>query len=358
MKKALIYSPYMDILGGGERHIISIADVLAKNGFHIDIAWDDPQILKNLTEFLHVDVSTYGVVKNVFKQGMSVERHALTAQYDIFIYVTDGSYFTSKARKNVIFSMYPDKKLYSLFPKNWWPLRKYDVIANGDFTAERVSRWLHKPVTTIYPFVDTDFFVEAPRKQRIILSVGRFFKHLHSKRQDVLIQAFTRLQHDHPETKEYTLILAGGLRPEDQPYMDELEKLAGLSRNIIFRPNVSYEELLKLYMQAHIYWHAAGFGIDEKVQPELVEHVGISPLEAMASQCIPMCYASGGPARYIVSGNNGFLYSSIEELVESTAHVLQDASLQAHVMNNAKVYVGTHFSYPVFKNKVEQFFRL
>ena len=85
MKKVLVYSPYMDVLGGGERHILSIADVLSKNGYQIDIAWDDPLIAQKLSQFLHLDISTYGVVPNVFKKGQSANRNALTAQYDIFI---------------------------------------------------------------------------------------------------------------------------------------------------------------------------------------------------------------------------------------------------------------------------------
>ena len=68
------------------------------------------------------------------------------AQYDVFIYVTNGSYFISKAKKNYIFAMYPLKSLYKRSPLTWYKLRNYSVIANGDFTAERIKDWL-KPVS-------------------------------------------------------------------------------------------------------------------------------------------------------------------------------------------------------------------
>ncbi len=348
----------MDVIGGGERHIISICEVLRSAGYVIDIAWDDATLPAKLSSFLSMDLSSYTVVPHVFKQGMSSARNKLLKQYDVFIYVTDGSYFPGKAKRNIIFSMYPDKNLYKLFPINWLKLRNYDIVANGDFTAEKIRSWLHKPVHVIYPYVDRAFFAENPIKNRTILSVGRFFKHLHSKRQDVLIHAFTRLQHDFPETRDYTLVLAGGLRQEDQAYMDELEQLSSINKNILFRPNIAFDELKKLYSQAHVYWHAAGYGIDENTQPDLVEHVGISPLEAMASGCITFCYKAGGPARYVSHGSNGFLYSSMDELVELTADVLHDGKKQLDVMKNGQIFVGSHFSYPVFKNKVEQLFSL
>jgi len=107
-----------------------------------------------------------------------------------------------------------------------------------------------------------------------------------------------------------------------------------------------------------IYWHAGGFEVDEQKNPELVEHVGISPLEAMASKCLTFCHDSGGPRRYITQGQNGYLYTSMSDLVAKTATGYAQLQKSEKVLENAKLYVGTHFSYPVFKNRVEQFFRL
>ncbi len=357
-KKVLLYNPYMDVLGGGERHILSILELLVKAKFTIDIAWDDASILKSIQDTLNFDSSHYNVVENVFKKGNRNKRDALTAQYDIFLYVTDGSYFTSKAKKNIIFSMYPDKKLYKMFPTNWLKIRDYHIIANGEFTAEKVSKWLKKDAFVIYPYIDQSFFTDTRQKKRVILSVGRFFRHLHSKRQDVLIKAFTKLQNSYKEFSDFNLVLAGGLKEEDRAFYDDLQSLAKINNNIVFRPNISFEELHKLYTEAMIYWHASGYGVNENVNPERVEHVGISPLEAMASRCLTICHQSGGPKRYIEQGNTGYLYTSIDDLVSKTANGYAELQKNEKILDNGRLYVGTHFSYPVFKNRVEQFFRI
>ena len=39
MKKALIFDPYLDTLGGGERYVFSFALGLIKNGYSVVLAW-------------------------------------------------------------------------------------------------------------------------------------------------------------------------------------------------------------------------------------------------------------------------------------------------------------------------------
>ena len=39
-KKAALYNPDLDILGGGEKHILSILRVLEDEGYEINIFWD------------------------------------------------------------------------------------------------------------------------------------------------------------------------------------------------------------------------------------------------------------------------------------------------------------------------------
>ena len=135
MKKALLYNPYLDILGGGERHVLSMMRVLADAGYTVDIAWNDSSILAKIRDQLKLNIDGFSIVSNVFSKGSSRDRESMTAQYDVFIYVTNGSYFISKAKKNYIFAMYPLKSLYKRSPLTWYKLRNYSVIANGDFTA-------------------------------------------------------------------------------------------------------------------------------------------------------------------------------------------------------------------------------
>ncbi|MBP9798270.1 glycosyltransferase family 4 protein [Candidatus Woesebacteria bacterium] len=356
MKKALLFEPYLDVMGGGERHVLSIMEVLQENGYAVDIAWDDEKILGDLRTQLHMPLKDFHIVPNVFKPGLGKQRDALTRQYDIFIYVTDGSYFLSNAKKNYIFAMYPDKTLFKLTPLNWLKTRRYQVIANGDFTAERIKSWLKIKTHVLPPYFDKNQFESSSKRSKTIISVGRIFQHLHSKRHDIVIQAFIRLKEKYQECNDFSLDIIGGLKKEDTEYMKSLQKLAEGRKDISFHTNISHKDLKKHYSTALFYWHAGGFGIEENLHPENVEHFGITPIEAMISGCITLCYNAGGPKKYITDGNNGYLYNTIEELVDKTYSAYTHP--QKDIIKNAQEYIDSHFSPEVFKNTAKIIFDL
>jgi hypothetical protein len=39
-KKAALYDPYLDVMGGGEKHILSILQVLEHEGYEANVFWD------------------------------------------------------------------------------------------------------------------------------------------------------------------------------------------------------------------------------------------------------------------------------------------------------------------------------
>src|SRR5690606_27468423 len=152
----------------------------------------------------------------------------------------------------------------------------------------------HVKSEVIYPYISNEFFQNfSEKKQKYILVVGRFFTQLHAKRQDLAIEWFLELQKLNKCT-DYKLQLVGSVKDADKPYYDKLQQMAKGNENIEFYPNVSFKELLQLYKNAEIYWHMTGIDVDEKKYPEKVEHLGITPLEAMASGCIVFAYNAGG----------------------------------------------------------------
>src|SRR5690606_2667462 len=86
--------------------------------------------------------------------------------------------------------------------------------------------------------------------------------------------------------------------------------------NIHFHTNISYSEILAWYKRAEYYWHFAGYDIDQEEHPERTEHLGITPLEAMASGCLTFAYRAGGPSEIIQDNETGFLFRTQEELFE------------------------------------------
>jgi len=362
MKKVGIYDPFLDTLGGGEKYILSILEVFAEQGFEINIFWDKNlnKEIKDRFAFRFIDLAyrqagTSKYLPNIFKKNSSpLTTFQTLRSFDYFFYVTDGSYFFSGAKKNFVYAMIPDKKLYSLNLINRLKLTNYLFITHSIFT----QKWLKKfgiESKIIMPYLNNKLLsqkINLSKKEKIILSVGRFFSHLHSKKYDLMIQAFKDLKKRSEKFSDYKLILAGGLKKEDQEYFNSLKKLAKNDSSIIFKPNISLYELYKLYELSSYFWHFTGYGIDEENHPEQVEHFGITPLEAMASGCITFCYSAGGPKELITDGKNGFLFLNTNELIDKMIKINSNESIKETIINNEKQYIKKKFSYQIFKKNV------
>lgn len=283
-----------------------------------------------------------------------------TKEYEYFFYVTDGSYFFSLGKRNYIFCMYPQASLYRPTWLNRLKWSRFEFVANSHFTKSFIDWWTGKKSQVIYPYIDVSPLekVRAFKKDKIILTVGRFFKHLHAKRQDILIKAFKQLQLKDEAFKDFKLYLIGGLKKEDKAYFNELKVLAEENKSIIFLPNAPYDVVSQYYQKALFYWHAAGYGVDERVHPEAVEHLGMAPLEAMAAGCITFCHANGGPKEIITHGENGFLYNTGDELVEQTVRIYGEENKMKLVSYKAREYMKKHFVYEIFHQKIRSYFHL
>jgi len=119
----------------------------------------------------------------------------------------------------------------------------------------------------------------------------------------------------------WKLILAGGSTSE--AWVQELARL-GSGTPIEFAINATHEFLCELYAKSTIYWHAAGYGVDEHKNPELTEHFGISIVEAVSAGCIPIVVPSGGQVEIVSSDD--LHWTTKEELIEKTLAVINNPS--------------------------------
>lgn len=355
--KAALYDPFLDTLGGGEKHILSILKVLQEEGYLIDIFWDENLQQKIEERFsLHFNI-TMKWLPNIFRSGNSLfHKFQKLKKYDLFFYVTDGSYFFSTAKKNFIFCMVPDKKLYDLNIVNRIKTLNYTYITNSQFTKSWLSKWGIQ-ADVIYPYILSDLFIrkeEVGKEDKIILSVGRFFSHLHQKNHEILINMFKKMKQKNNSLKDFRLILAGGLKDEDINYYKKLEKLVDNHPDIELKQNIDYKELIGLYKKSLCYIHLTGYGVDEKIHPEAVEHLGIAPLEAMTAGCITFGFNAGGLKEIIKDGYSGFLFRDEEELVEKISKVIVDEKEQRKIQGNARKFANDNFSYSIFKDRVKK----
>ncbi len=355
-KKAALYDPYLDVLGGGERYILSILKELEEFGYDPFIFWDS-DLTNDISKQLNIQFnSPLQFYPNIFrgKSGL-LKKLSMLNGIDILLYVTDGSYFFSPAKKTFIYCMVPQRSLYPSNIVNKAKTANAKFITHSYFVRDVLKQWGTNS-TVLYPYLSQDFMnteVQHGNKDKIIISVGRFFEHLHSKRHDITIELYKKLKQKSALFDDYKLVIAGGLKKEDSDYFNKLQFMADNDKSITLVPNISYAELLKLYNSAEYYWHMAGYGVDQKIHPEQVEHLGITPLEAMASGCITFCYNAGGLKELIADGKTGFLFTDETELFNKIISVHTDAGKKAAIVDNAKSFIPDTFSKNSFNRQVK-----
>lgn len=318
--KALIASPYLDHLGGGERYMLSIAKVLSKQlSYDVYYAWDNKSQILKLANKLNISIPDPIMVpslKNIFFSNNPLLTKRKTSKYDVIFYLSDGSIPYLGGSRNIIHFQVPFHGVGGKSWKNKFKLISINqVIVNSNFTKFSIDQEYSIKSQVIYPPVD---LIRPSSKKKYILSVGRFESSLNMKRQDILIDAFDKVS---SSLKDWTLILAGAVKDEDLAFLAQLQKRSkGLS--IEFHPNADHAVLTKLYQQSTIYWHAAGYGVDESLYPERAEHFGITTVEAMSAGCIPLVVPLGGQKEIVT--NKQLQWSHVDDLVKKTQAIIRN----------------------------------
>lgn len=360
--KVCFFSPYIPAssVGGGEKHLFDIALVAARK-YQVSVAitqeqWQSPAELRQKYEhFLGKDLSSISFIPTpLFSPNAAFwQKLRWTKQFDYLFYWTDGSVFFSLAKVNNLHIQIPftdTKSLVERLKLRTWQLKN----TNSEFTKRVVEKAWNTSISHVhYPLVDVQEFRTNQTKEKVILHVGRFFKQLHSKRQDVLVEMFEQLCDTHPDLlKGYSLVLIGA--PEDTAYVQEVkEKAMGLP--VEFIHNISREELVKWYKRAKIYWHATGYGVDQNKHPEKVEHFGISTLEAMAAGAVPVVINKGGQSEILQGNLSELLWDSKTEAIKTTADLIQDEAAYKQAQQNLKERLE-QFDQPAFEQRVWEMF--
>lgn len=259
----------------------------------------------------------------------------VSKRFDLFFYCSRGNY-VFKAKKNIHIIHFPTKPI-AVQKKGanplviWYEKQKdkayikaYDLfLPNSQFTEKHFKRiWhgidddkLNKVTKISYPAVTAieDLHLQ---KEKTILVLSRIEK---SKHLETLIDAYKSSEY---LTQNYKLIIAGGLTKSLENYKTELEARAN-GANIQFIVNAPYAKITELYNKASIFWHCKGFEIDEDTEPELMEHFGMSTVEAMSAGCVPIVINAAGQ-KETVNEECGFRWNSVSELVKYTEEIAQN----------------------------------
>lgn len=352
--KAAIHSPYLDTFGGGEKYMMTIAEVLSKNGFSVDVLLDkhlfhigSNYLRDELSKRFNLNLNEVNFINGPVGKGSSfLLRLPYFKKYDVLFYLTDGSIFYPSAKRNILHIQspiigQPAKSIWGKLKLKGWDL----IIYNSNFTRKNSeNNWPIKS-EVIYPPVDVDK-IRPLEKKRYILSVGRFFGYLKDKKHEVMIQAFKDLYATHNITG-WSLNLVGSAQSGDEIYLKQLRNLAK-DLPVNFYPNLEYDKLIKLYGQSSIYWHAAGYGEDD---PTKMEHFGISTVEAMAGGCVPVVIGKGGQPEIVEPGRSGFLWNNMKALEEYSLMLIQNEELMVKMAKKACLR-AKYFSKEKFKQNI------
>jgi glycosyltransferase involved in cell wall biosynthesis len=167
----------------------------------------------------------------------------------------------------------------------------------------------------------------------------------HSKKQLELVHAF-RIACQRG-LQGWELHLVGGCKPEERGYVEDVRR-AAVGLPVKFHVNASGDDVAELFGSARLFWHGSGIGEDIERAPGRLEHFGITVVEAMSAGAVPLVYAHGGPAAIVRAHRCGRLYSTIEELADSTIELVGAPAeldrLAAAAIEGAREYAFDRFA--------------
>jgi len=322
--KAIIFDPYLDTLGGGERYIFTFAEVLLTRSYEVNIVWDDKSIVQEARNRFGLDLKRVNILpKRKLLEKNLLKRFIFLRKYDLLFWISDGSIPVMLSRKNILHFQVPFHDIGGKSYFNRMKLKRINtIVCNSFFTKRFIDREYGINSQVLYPPVDVEQF-KAGRKANIILAVGRFEATMQAKRQDILIDVFREMINK--GLRSWRLVLAGAslVKESENKLLQKLKKQAqGLP--VDFRVNIPFKQLISLYSQAKIFWHAAGYGIDESKHPERVEHFGMTTVEAVAAGCWPLVYNAGGQREIFSDFKKKDLvfWLTKEELLKKTLNII------------------------------------
>ena len=376
-----IVAPGLLVYGGGEKYVCKIAEILSKEHDVDLITFDLTErevagVLKTLENRLNVNLEDVnltvlgisGITKKksfVNRLTRSVALSRCSKEYDLFVNQRLGSLYpeAAHANKNIMIIQVPPTNVKTpvlfgcastkLFVDS--NLATYDrIVVYSNFVKKTVEQKYGRKADVLYPPIDIPP-QQRILKERFILSVGRFFVGLHSKKQLEMIQAFKQLCTDAKLDEahwEYHLVGGVSSNESSQLYRKTCEERAK-GYPIFFHFNAPSATVKDLYSRSTLFWHATGFNEDENRHPEKMEHFGIVTAEAMSYGCIPVVVGKGGQPEIVQHEVNGLLWNTIEELEESTLNLIKDPEKRAK-MAKAAIETSRQFQTDRFEIKVKQ----
>ncbi|HLP61958.1 MAG TPA: glycosyltransferase, partial [Candidatus Deferrimicrobium sp.] len=175
-----------------------------------------------------------------------------------------------------------------------------------------------------------------------------------SKKQLEMVRTFLKLNRLFPALlNHWKLILVGG-SPGENEYLQKIKELIAKfgTDNICLMINSSGDELKTIYGKAKIFWHLCGL---DQTDPSLVEHFGMTIVEAMQNRLAPIVFDGGGQREIVDHGSDGFRVQSTAQLMSFTMKLIEEPGLRDELGRRA-FEKSKLFSREFFEQHVREFF--
>lgn len=327
-KRVAISTMHLYGQGGGARAVAWFARALQSLGWSVDI-FTSTTIPAQVEAWLPRGLAYAGA-------------HPLCGQgYDLLLNIDHFNYSPPLAKKNWAHIFQPHERNR--------PVGGYDLWANSQYTVAQIKEQWDLPAKYIYIPVSDQF--RPMRKQKWITHCSRFVKPTSyaDKGHRQMIMAFIQ-GCEMGYLQDWQLHLIGSLDPNMQNYLDQLIAMAR-AYPIYFHVNADDNDVLMLLGCSPIYWHMTGVSMPQI--PGAQEHLGLTPIEAMASGAVPICFASGGPLETIQHSRTGFLVNGVQELLQTTLTMLQNWNVWSSLSEQARRQGMIWQDFPAFVDRVQ-----
>lgn len=326
-KRVAIYSNTWDESGGGGIvYVLSIAKILSKNGFDVTVFFYDTIQLEELHRRYETDGLKIKIQKRMAMPFFSQLNFALKEwrAFDIVIMQSLAIPRLTFVKKSYILCDFPAGKIEHISESvrltSW-----QNIIVNSEYTKHWVQNHWKREAIVFHPPIEIPPLHNQARNLDLVC-VGRFNNGKRSKRQDIVIAAFKDLI-----ALGYTGIKLHMLGyVQDDAYLAKLKETA-VGFPVFFHENCPNLNRIEILNQSAIFVSACGFENNEKVEPMLVEHYGISVVEAMAQGCIPVVIGKGGHKETVDHEKNGYHWNTKEELQMVLILLMENKELRAEM---------------------------